>query len=58
MILEVKEADSAAGMNAACDEALKQIEVKGYVRTIEPGYEKLLCYGIAFFWKSAMIKKL
>ena len=58
MILEVKKADDAARMDAACDEALKQIADKGYAGTIEPGYEKVLCYGIAFFRKSAMIKKL
>ena len=58
LILEVKKADSAARMEAACDEALKQIEDKGYARAIEPGYERILCYGISFFQKSAMIKKL
>lgn len=58
LILEVKKADSAARMETACDEALKQIVDKGYDGTIEPGYEKILSYGIAFFQKSAMIKKL
>ena len=58
MILEVKKADSAAGMSAACDEALKQIVDRGYARSIEPGYEKVISYGIAFFRKTAMIKKL
>jgi len=57
MILEVKKAESAAQMNAACDEALKQITNKGYARTIEPGYEKIVCYGIAFYRKSAMLMK-
>ena len=51
-------AASAAQMDAACDEALKQIVDKGYAKTIEPGYEKILCYGIAFYQKSVMIKKL
>ena len=58
MILEVKKADSAAQMDAACDEALRQIANKEYAKTIEPGYEKIISYGIAFFQKSAMIKKL
>ncbi len=58
MIIEAKKADSVAQMDAACDEALKQIADKGYARTMEPGYEKIICYGIAFFQKSAMIKKL
>ena len=45
-------------MDADCDEALKQIVDKGYAKSLEPGYEKIVCYGIAFFKKSAMIKKL
>ena len=58
MIFEVKKADTADRMNEACDEAIQQIVDKGYAKTIEPGYEKILCYGISFFQKSAMIKKL
>lgn len=58
MILEVKKVDSFARMDAACDEAIKQIVDKGYARTIEPGYEKVISYGIAFFQKSVMIKRL
>ena len=56
MIIEVKKADSMAQMDAACDEALKQIMDRGYARTIEYGYEKIICYGISFFRKSAKIK--
>ena len=58
MIFEVKKADTADRMNEACDEAIQQILDKGYAKMIEPGYEKILCYGISFFQKSAMIKKL
>ena len=58
LIIEAKKADSAAHMDAACDAALKQISDKGYAKAVEPGYEKILCYGISFFQKSAMIKKL
>ena len=58
MIIEVKKADSATQMNEACDEAIKQIVDKGYAKAIEPGYERNLCYGVAFFQKSSMIKKL
>ena len=58
MVIEVKKADSAAGMEAACEEALRQIANKGYSKTIEPGYEKIISYGIAFYRKTAMIKKL
>ena len=58
MIFEVKKADTADRMNEACDEAIQQILDKGYAKMIEPGYEKILCYGISFFQKSARIKKL
>ena len=58
MIFEVKKADTADRMNAACDEAIQQILDKGYAKMIEPGYEKIICYGISFFQKSARIKKL
>ena len=58
MIFEVKKADTADRMNEACDEAIQQILDKEYAKMIEPGYEKILCYGISFFQKSAMIKKL
>ena len=57
LIKEAKKADSAERMPAACDEALRQIVEKGYARSIDPGYEKILCYGIAFYQKSAMITK-
>ena len=58
LIIEAKKADAAAQMEAACNEAIKQIVDKGYAKAIEPGYEKIICYGIAFFQKTAMIKKL
>ena len=58
MIFEVKKADTADRMNEACDEAIQQILDKEYAKMIEPGYEKILCYGISFFQKSARIKKL
>ena len=50
--------DTADRMNEACDEAIQQILDKGYAKMIEPGYEKIICYGISFFQKSARIKKL
>ena len=58
MLIEAKKSDTQADMNTDCDEALKQIEDKGYARSLEPGYEKFVKYGISFFQKSAMIKKL
>ena len=58
MIIEVKKADSRANMEKSCDDALKQILDHEYAKNLDDGYETVLCYGIAFFQKSAMIKKL
>ena len=58
LLIEAKKSDSETQMGKDCDEALKQITDKGYARNREPGYEKILCYGISFFQKSAKIKKL
>ncbi|MBR4164052.1 MAG: AAA family ATPase [Solobacterium sp.] len=58
MIFEVKKAINKAQMEKACDEAIDQIVEKGYAATIAPGYEKIICYGIVFYQKSAMIKKV
>jgi hypothetical protein len=58
MLIEAKKSESQESMSADCDEALKQIEDKGYARSLEPGYEKFIKYGVSFFRKSAMIKKL
>ena len=56
LLIEAKKSATQEGMGADCDEALRQIEERGYVRRLDPGYEKAVCYGIAFFRKSAMIK--
>ena len=58
MIIEVKKSDSKANMEKACDEALKQIRDNEYAKNLETEFSEVLCYGIAFFQKSAMIKKL
>ena len=58
MIIEVKKSDSKANMEKACDDALKQIRDNEYAKKLEMEFSEVLCYGIAFFQKSAMIKKL
>ena len=58
ILIEAKKSDSPDSMSTDCEEALKQIEDKGYAKSLEPGYEKLIKYGIAFFRKSAMIRKM
>ena len=58
MIIEVKKADSMAEMEKSCRDALKQIVEKEYAKELDVGFETVLCYGIAFFRKTAMIRKL
>ena len=58
MLFEAKKSDRQEDMEQDCDKALKQITDKGYIKSLEPGYEKVICYGVAFFKKSVMIKKL
>ena len=45
-------------MEKYCDKALKQITDNEYAKHLDNGFEKDLCYGIAFYQKSAMIKKI
>ena len=58
MILEAKKSDSKSLMSKDCDDALKQIVDQEYAADLQDEFGDVLCYGIAFFRKSAMIKKL
>lgn len=57
VIMELKLSETYKGMDAACDAAIRQIEVKGYdIGLPEEGYTQVLNYGIAFFRKQCRIK--
>lgn len=58
MLIEAKKSDSEEEMELDCEKALKQIIDRGYAKRPEQGYGKIICYGVAFFRKSAMLKKL
>ena len=55
MIIESKRSKMKADLEGDCDKAIKQIADERYAEGIE-GYEQILCYGVAFFRKQAMIK--
>ena len=57
MVIEAKKAESKARMDSACDEALKQIADREYAKGLEM-YERVLCYGVAFFRKTARVKRM
>ena len=44
-------------MDYWCQEALRQIVDKQYAKNME-GYKEVLCYGISFYQKTAMVSKL
>ena len=56
LIIETKKSESAAQMEHDCDEALKQIVEQDYAKGLD-AYQ-VLCYGIAFYQKTALVKKL
>jgi hypothetical protein len=58
MIIETKKSDNEAQMEKDCNKALKQIVDEGYAKYLDEGYKTVFCYGISFYKKSAMIKKL
>ena len=59
IIIEIKVADSIKNIRSAADNALKQIEEKKYDMELkDEGYEEILKYGIAFYKKDCIIKKL
>ena len=57
MIIECKKAGSKDRMEACCNEAIKQIAEKEYARKTD-GFNTVLCYGISFFEKTAMVKRM
>lgn len=44
-------------MEKDCDDALRQIVKRKYAEALV-GYRQIACYGISFFRKSALVKKL
>ena len=56
LIIEAKKSDNRTQMEHDCDEALQQIIDQEYAKGLDD--YKVICYGIAFFQKSALVKKL
>ena len=57
VIFEAKVAKSPEELPAACDAALRQIEVRQYAEDLRDEYEEILCYGIAFYKKRCLVKR-
>lgn len=59
MIMELKVADTFDELEAGCDKALAQIEEQKYdTELIKDGYRNIKKYGICFYKKECMVKKL
>lgn len=59
IILELKVADKFTDLDEKCNEALLQIEEKKYDYELRQlGYSNILKYGIAFYRKDCLVKKL
>ena len=58
MILEIKVSKTYQGLEAKCQEALRQIEEQKYEEALrQEGYGQILKYGVAFYRKECMVKK-
>ena len=57
IIIEAKKSDKESDLDKDCDKAIKQIIDEKYAEGI-PGYEQILCYGVAFYQKKAKVKLL
>ncbi|MBQ3799904.1 MAG: AAA family ATPase [Treponema sp.] len=56
IIIEAKKSASRADMEAAAIRALEQIDTRKYAEGLY-GYTQVLCYGVAFFQKEALVRK-
>lgn len=58
VILEIKVSKTYQGLEAKCQEALRQIEEQKYEQALQQeGYSQILKYGVAFYRKECMVKK-
>lgn len=57
LILEAKKSESAENMERRCDEAIAQIAREQYWRGLD-GYRTILCYGVSFYKKDALLKRM
>ena len=59
IIMELKAAKKYKKLEQEADDALDQIQKMGYDREFaEEGYEKSIRYGIAFYKKNCVVKKI
>ena len=57
IIIEAKKSEKESDLDKDCNEAIEQIVTQKYAEGLR-GYEKICCYGVAFFQKQAKVKLL
>lgn len=55
-LFEVKYSRTLDEMEKSCEKAISQINEKMYAQEFEDSYDKIFCYGIAFFKKRCLVK--
>lgn len=56
MIIEAKHSKRENALEEDCISAVDQIAVKKYAQEYLDGYKMLICYGMAFYKKTCMVK--
>ena len=57
LVIEAKKSESEEHMERDCEDALNQIVKMKYAEALK-GYSEIKWYGIAFYRKSALVKKM
>jgi hypothetical protein len=58
LIIEAKHSKEKIAMEEDCKTAVNQILVRKYAYDFLDGYKEILCYGVAFFKKQCLIKRI
>jgi hypothetical protein len=58
LIIEAKHSKEKIAMEEDCKTAVNQILVRKYAYDFLDGYKEILCYGMAFFKKQCLIKRI
>lgn len=57
-VFETKYTKALENLSSACDSALQQMNEKLYAKEYEDDYDQIFCYGISFFKKRCLVKKV
>ena len=57
-VFEAKYTKALETLSTACDSALQQMNEKLYAKEYEDDYDQIFCYGISFFKKRCLVKKV